>query len=325
MNVGHTAKAIKKIKDIKKDLRKELPAEAAAMIGGDHNIAASLLLSETESWVKMALGEMWHGDRDSAKDNLEAAEKSYRAIISDAAASIERERAREKLAVLYQTRVFFDIQMRGDAAAAAAAADSAALGEILDKGSHANPHPEVGSRRCPACDFWKRLQDRRPRIQADVAAAEGRLDQAVEGYRKLLSPPDTTNETTETPAQKLGRKLEGRRDRSYILYRLALALEKRGSDADLVEASQHLDEAKATYEELHRQDPTNWWWPLVCQWIDRARGQTFMKHQKYHDAAMAFADAVAHDKELIEFEDSPRAEAELDRDKTALAKAEYTR
>ena len=326
MNVGHTAKAIKKIKDIKKDLRKELPAEAAAMIGdADHDTAKPLLLSETESWVKMASGEMWYGDRDSAKDHLEAAEKSYRAIISDAAAIIDPERAREKLAALYQTRVFFDIQMRGDAAAAAA--DSAALGEILDEWLQANPPPELGSRQCPVCEFWKKLQRVVPRIQADVAAAEGegRLDEAIEGYRKLLTPRETTNEAAEAPAQQLERKLEEQRDRSYILYRLALALEKRGSDADLAEASQHLDEAKDTFEAVHHQDPANWWWPLVCQWIDRGRGQTFMKHQKYHDAAMAFADAVARDKELVEFEDSPRAEADLDRDKTALAKAEQAR
>jgi tetratricopeptide (TPR) repeat protein len=204
-----------------------------------------------------------------------------------------REAAKQRLADLYERRLFMELQFLNDADAAAE--DFAALSKLISDETTTHPldetQEEAAGNFSSAPDqlgkYWADESKRLGRLRADLLVAQGRLDEAIPQYLSLIDQgPRSTSVMAEVGD-------------AFLKYKLALALTRRARGGDLAEAVGHLKHADKIFSRLAETDSKNSWWPLVCGWIERALGEAYTMQHDDVGAANAYNVAIERDRALL--------------------------
>jgi tetratricopeptide (TPR) repeat protein len=305
INFGKVGEAITILKNAEADLAK-VPA-----VDGQPARSVQLLLADLLK--HRADGETLYAATDDARRDYAAAAQGYTTLAQSPPPSAGEElqsgtdypqTAKQRLAELYQGRIFLELQFIDDGHAAAE--DFARYKELVVEQSAAHPpgaHDQVS-------DYWAQQQSRLDRLQADVWVAQGRLDEAIQIYNRLIE----RGSVVTTVMAEVGD--------AFLKYKTALALTKRAQGSDLADAVGHLKHADHVFARLAANDPKNSWWPLVCGWIERTLGDAYMQQHDAGNAAAAYQEAIDRDLALHKFdEQNPRVEKDLRQDTAALAAA----
>ncbi len=305
INFGKVGEAITILKSAEADLAK-IPT-----INGQPSRSVQLLLADLRK--HRADGETLYAATDDARRDYAAAAEGYVALSNSPPPSAGEESqsgadypqtAKQRLAELYQGRLFLELQFINDGNAAAE--DFARYKELVAEQSAAHPpsaHDQLG-------DYWAQQQSRLDRLQADVWVAQGRLDAAVQTYNRLIQKGSSVTTVLAEVSD------------AFLKYKAALALTKRARGSDLADAIGLLKHADDVFSRLAANDPKNSWWPLVCSWIERTLGDAYMQQHDAGNAATAYQIAINRDLTLRKFdEQNPRVEKDLRQDTAALAAA----
>ncbi|SMF51491.1 hypothetical protein SAMN06265365_11779 [Tistlia consotensis] len=314
-NFGNISEAI--------DLLVETKAKIDEMPKAEGREPLEVQLLRGDVLLSRASAEVIYGRFDVARQDYAAAEEIYRTIVrlqessagaqSASAAEVTSagtrehedleyiEKARQKLAALYQGRIFLNVQY--DENEKEAASDLAAYKKLVEEERAAHPSPDSDENS----KFWARQTAPLDRLEADVLVARNEFDKAIEKYEGLLDDRNTI--------PNVSRELY----HAFLEYKLSLALLGRARNDDVAEAIRLLDRAKGTFGGLTETDPKNMWWLLVSNWIDYALGRACEVQLDRDCAEEAYKAAKDIDAKFLENDpDNLRASKDLARDEQAL-------